>query len=222
MSSSETPALTATPWALDELAMPDLFPAFNAGALDEDAAPQSPVDVEAVLQAQYASERAQAERAAFARGRAEGERAVRAELEEPLTAAAATLRAIVADVRLHETRWLGNAEENVSALAVMIAQHLVQREITTDPTFVRDLVQQAIAQYPIDQIITVRVHPDDLRACHGVLSNDPVGLSHEVRWIPDPQIMRGGCLSEGRERIIDGRVDAALERAYRSLGGIQA
>jgi hypothetical protein len=27
---------------------------------------------------------------------------------------------------------------------------------------------------------------------------------------------------EGRERIIDGRVDTALERAYRSLGGVLA
>ena len=33
---------------------------------------------------------------------------------------------------------------------------------------------------------------------------------------------RGGCLVEGRERIIDGRVDTSLERAYRSIGQVQA
>jgi hypothetical protein len=44
----------------------------------------------------------------------------------------------------------------------------------------------------------------------------------EIRWISDVSILRGGCLMEGRERIIDGRVDTALERAYRGLGGVQA
>jgi flagellar biosynthesis/type III secretory pathway protein FliH len=33
----------------------------------------------------------------------------------------------------------------------------------------------------------------------------------------DPAISAGGCLIEGHERIVDGRVDAALERLYRRL-----
>ena len=39
----------------------------------------------------------------------------------------------------------------------------------------------------------------------------------EARWLPDASIAPGGCVVEGRERIIDGRIDTALERVYRRL-----
>jgi flagellar biosynthesis/type III secretory pathway protein FliH len=51
---------------------------------------------------------------------------------------------------------------------------------------------------------------------------DSAGRMQDVRWVADPHIVRGGCLVEGRERIIDGRVDTSLERAYRSIGQVQA
>jgi flagellar biosynthesis/type III secretory pathway protein FliH len=38
-----------------------------------------------------------------------------------------------------------------------------------------------------------------------------------VRWLADARIQPGGCVVEGRERIVDGRVDTALERLYRKL-----
>jgi flagellar biosynthesis/type III secretory pathway protein FliH len=40
--------------------------------------------------------------------------------------------------------------------------------------------------------------------------------------VADPAVGRGGCLVEGRERILDGRLDVALERAYRTLAGLAA
>ena len=39
----------------------------------------------------------------------------------------------------------------------------------------------------------------------------------EVRWIPDASIGRGGCVVEGPERIVDGRLESALERVYRRI-----
>jgi flagellar biosynthesis/type III secretory pathway protein FliH len=49
-----------------------------------------------------------------------------------------------------------------------------------------------------------------------------LGGARALRWIGDSNVERGGCLTEGRERIIDGRVDTALERAYRTIAQIQA
>ena len=51
---------------------------------------------------------------------------------------------------------------------------------------------------------------------------DGAGRVRDVRWVADAHIARGGCLVEGRERIIDGRVDTSLERAYRTMGQVQA
>ena len=123
---------------------------------------------------------------------------------------------------MHATRWTANTEENIAALAIAVTRHIVEREVTVDHTIVRDLVQRALSQFPIDQTITVRLHPDDAATCSSAAVADATGRVKDVRWVADPSIIRGGCLVEGRERIIDGRIDTSLERAYRSIGQVQA
>lgn len=212
----------ATPWSLDEFAA---FDVFATSPLDAPALPSpratTPAAMEAEVEARFAAEAARIEADAYARGRADGERAARATLDSMLANAMQALDDAVQSVQLHESRWVGNAEENVAALAVIVARHIVQREIDLEPTLVASLVRQALEQYPVDQEITVRLHPEDLAACRGAITHD-AGAARTVRWIADASVMRGGCLAEGRERIIDGRVDTALERAYRNLAGVQA
>jgi flagellar assembly protein FliH len=206
----------ATPWSLDEFAAFDVF--VSAPEMGAPAAPSLEM-IEAEFEMRFNTEAARVEAEAYARGRADGERAARAALDATLASAMQALDEAAQSVQLHESRWLANVEENLAALAVVVARHVVQREIATDPTFVLDLVQQALQQYPMDQEITIRLNPEDLAACRGVIAND--GTSRTLRWMGDPAIQRGGCLTEGRERIIDGRVDTALERAYRNIAGVQ-
>ena len=83
------------------------------------------------------------------------------------------------------------------------------------------LVKRAIAEFRIDKPVRVRVNPNDLsiiEANTGIRANPaPTNRAHDVHWIGDPRIASGGCVVEGRERIVDGRVDTALERAYRRI-----
>lgn len=209
--------MRATAWSLDEFAVADGFGEFTPAETRVPA--QTPGDLEADFQARLAVERSRSEAAAYSRGRADGERAARAGVDEEIASAMALLSEALNNVQLHESRWVSNAEENIAAIAVMVARHIVQREVNADPSFVRDVVQSAMAQYPLDQEITIRINPDDLNACRA--SIEEAGR-REIRWISDASILRGGCLMEGRERIIDGRVDTALERAYRTLGGVHA
>jgi len=215
-----------TPWSLDE------FPVFDTFAEEADVSepelvpePDPGISLEA-LEADFAvrlaAERARIEADAYARGRADGERAAHATLESTIAHTTSALNEAVLSVQMHEARWLSNAEENIAALAVLVSRHVLQREILADRTFVSDLVSKAIEEYPVDEEITVRLHPDDLAACRPVLEKAPGVGVRTLRWLSDPNIQRGGCLTEGRERIIDGRVDTALERAYRTLAGIQA
>lgn len=220
----------ATPWALDEFPVVDIFADAVSMSPTEPVSPAassiSLEHLEADFAVRLAAERARIEADAYARGRADGERAARATLEETIVHTTGALNEAVLSVQMHEARWLSNAEENIAALAVLVARHVVQREIVGDPSFVSDLVIKALTQYPVDEEITVRMHPDDLAVCRPVLDQvTGSGLGAGVRtlrWLPDPNIQRGGCLTEGRERIIDGRVDTSLERAYRMLAGIQA
>lgn len=214
-------SMQAVSWEMDEFAMPDIFSMPVPVAEPEPAereAEEAPVDVGA----QIAAACARVEVDAYARGRADGEREARALAESQLSTAVAALAEAVNIVRVHEARWTANAEENIAALAVAVARHIVGHEVNADPETVRTLVSRALVGMPLDSAIVVRLHPDDLVACAGLVVPDVAGRTPDIRWTADPHVLRGGCLIEGRERIIDGRIDTSLERAYRSIGNIQA
>jgi flagellar assembly protein FliH len=121
------------------------------------------------------------------------------------------------DVRSGEEKWVGTIEENIAALAVAIARQLLGRELRGDTAAIADPVRRALTEFPIDQPIRIRVSPGALAVLSTVGSAEPITQGREAAWIADAQLAPGGCLVEGRERIVDGRVDAALERVYRRL-----
>lgn len=156
----------------------------------------------------------EAQRMGFDEGYRAGEDAERMRLFQ----VARAMQDGLASVQDGVDRWIANAEENITALAVAIARHILSREVTVDREATMDVVKQAIAEFSLDHPVTVRMHPAD----HAVIMPLLLPAENEAgrqnaEWIADSRIAQGGCVVEGRERIIDGRVDAALERVYRRL-----
>jgi len=194
------------PWAPEDLARRP-SPVQPLPVLEEPV--PAPDPHEAMLAAAYAR--------GFEEGRLEGERGEQARLRSAVGAAQEALDAL----RDGEQRWTGTIEENVCALAVAIARQLVGREVEVDRRVVADLVRRAIGEFGVERALRVRVHPQDLALLNGHGADgdhaDRIAAGRELRWVPDVGVERGGCVVEGRERIIDGRVDTALERVYRRL-----
>jgi flagellar biosynthesis/type III secretory pathway protein FliH len=159
---------------------------------------------------------------AYARGLEEGRSAGALDERARLATAAAAAREAIALVHEGERRWVGNAEENVVAIATAIARHIIAREVASDDSLMRALVARALSEFPIAQAVTVRVNPADLGALTGAEAASLAGAREEIVWTGDARVGRGGCVVEGRDRIIDGRVDTALERLYRRLSGNNA
>jgi flagellar biosynthesis/type III secretory pathway protein FliH len=221
LSEQQRQRFEATPWALDELELPEIFMPVGRDGLASHA-DDVEEEVEEVEQPASPQERARIEAAAYAHGRADGEKMARNELTPQLESAMAALSAALDIVQRHQARWMANIEENIAVVAVVAARHIIAREVEIDATVVGDLVQRALVQFPVDHTITVRLNPDDVKTCHEQLQSSGVQRPTDIRWTSDPLIQRGGALVEGRERIIDGRVDTALERVYRLLGNLQA
>jgi flagellar biosynthesis/type III secretory pathway protein FliH len=114
-------------------------------------------------------------------------------------------------------------EENIAAISVIVARQIVGREVATTPEIVADLVRRALTEFPIEQAVRIRVHPVDLSLLTlAGAGTQPITGSREASWLADARVGRGGCLIEGRDRIVDGRIDAALERAYHRMAQIDA
>ena len=163
---------------------------------------------------------AEAYNQAFAAGEESGRQAERERLAGAVTAAEQALDA----VRGADSALRGRLEENICALSVGIARMLVMRELATDSGLVSSFVRQALIEFPIDQPVVIRINPSDLAAitASSLVGDGSPGITagREARWVADPELQQGDCVVEGRERIVDGRVDTALERVYLQLAQV--
>lgn len=172
-------------------------------------------DLEALREARHAEEL----ELTFQHGYREGQMATRADMNRHLRTAMAAAGAATRALGEKSAAWEAAVRDDLAALAVVIARQIVAREIATTPETVAELVDRAVALFPTEHALRVRLNPDDFHALTSGVGDDAGDLPHgrAVRWIPDAEIAPGGCLVEGPSGIVDGRVDAALERIYRTL-----
>jgi len=162
---------------------------------------------------------------AYARGLADGERRAVAQSQTRVRDALAIIDEITAEMRESLSLAPAILEENIAALAVLVARQIVAQEVKTSRDVVADLVRRALTEFPLEQSVRIRVNPMDLSLLTAASAGEettPIAGTREATWLADPRVSRGGCLIEGRDRIVDGRVDTALERAYRRLAQVDA
>lgn len=157
----------------------------------------------------------------FEAGREAGASAERARLESAHTA----VISLLVELREREARWTERLEENLCALAGAVGRQLFDAELQAAPAHTGALVRRALTEFPIDQPVGIRVNPTDLASITASVvaegGQGTVGRA-DAQWMPDPRVAPGGFVIEGRDRIVDGRVDTALERLYRRLTGTGA
>ena len=157
---------------------------------------------------------------AFRRGQAEGRQAGEKRAHDELAAAVRAAEAALAGLMEAEKTHLAELKENLAAVAVAVARQIVDRELEIEPETVANVVRAAVAVFPLDQGVKIRINPQDLAhisAAETMGEAIPVTGNREARWIPDEGIVHGGCVVEGPQRVVDGRVDRALERVYWAL-----
>ncbi len=138
-----------------------------------------------------------------------------------VTSALQALETAVSALQSGQSAWTDNAREHIVALATAVARHVIGRELRGDPYVIADLTRRALAHFPLNEPVRVRVNPEDLSILSAAISPDGgnihVAPGRDVQWVADARIEVGGCIVEGRRRVVDGRVDHALERIFQRL-----
>jgi len=104
-------------------------------------------------------------------------------------------------------------EQELVALAMAVAKHLVRRELKIDPSQVIAVVREAVSVLPVSaRDICVLLHPEDKKLIQESLSVDFDGEESDRRWriIEEPMLTRGGCKIETATSFIDASVEARL------------
>lgn len=158
--------------------------------------------------------RKQAYEAGFSQGHNDGMQQAEQHIREKTTC----LESIITTL----TSPLENLDEEVitelSELAMMVAGHIVRRELKTSPGEVVATVKEALSLLPVASgSVRLELHPEDATTVRDALS----GVETEQSWdiVEDPLMTRGGCRVATNTSRIDATVENRLNAAIASVMG---
>jgi flagellar biosynthesis/type III secretory pathway protein FliH len=156
------------------------------------------------------------EREAYARGHADGERAMAAELtarEDATAARLATAIQALADVR---AALMHRSERDLVRLAVSMAERVLRREIDIDRQALIAMARLAIDRLGSYTSATVHLNPDDYER---ITASQSVDLGKSVELLADPSVGSGGCVVRSPLGMIDMGIDAQVKELSLALLG---
>ncbi len=109
-------------------------------------------------------------------------------------------------------------ETQLVSLAVVIAKHVVRRELRADPTQVIAVVRETVGLLPLAQRnVRVHLHPLDAAVVRERLAEPQA----ERAWtlVEDPVMSRGGCRVSTDTAQIDARLETRLNNVLNHLLG---
>ncbi|HLA73115.1 MAG TPA: flagellar assembly protein FliH [Steroidobacteraceae bacterium] len=109
-------------------------------------------------------------------------------------------------------------EHELTRLALIIAKHLVRRELRLDPSQVIGIIRHTVGLLPLaTRDMKVHLHPADAAIVRERLAT-PAG---ESEWVlkEDPLLARGGCRITTATSSIDARLETRVAEAVNSLLG---
>jgi flagellar assembly protein FliH len=122
----------------------------------------------------------------------------------------------------HPLRLLNEDIENqLTQLAVTLAQQLVRRELKIEPGEIIGLIRDSVKLLPGNsRNISIKLHPDDAELVKSALSIDTSDEEHSWKLVEDPMITRGGCEIKSAPSTINATLENRLSALAASvLGG---
>ena len=161
---------------------------------------------------------AEAEQAAYERGRRDGERALSEQLLQQRTELVELHQGVVESLRNALPRVSQETEKALVELALEVAQKIVAG-MPIPPRMVEAVVREAVGQTEANAEILVQLHPDDLALLRKVQSPILQGLpeSGPLRFAPSSEVSRGGCIIHTRYGLLDARRETKIEQLRQAL-----
>jgi flagellar assembly protein FliH len=112
--------------------------------------------------------------------------------------------------RSHRAEAVRLAEQEAVELAFELAEALLGREISLNPSLSIEAVKRAVALVPKGEDLVVRLHPGDVITPEELQA---LVADTSVKVVHDPDIEIGGCVVEAGPCRIDAQIGPAMERA---------
>ncbi len=145
----------------------------------------------------------------FAEGRAAGREQGHSELREELLLQLATLRSLLDALQAPLSLVSEQVEKELVALAIAMAEKIVDDEVRARPERIVKLLPELLAQLPsAAREVKIWLHPEDARLIRSHLPD--AELQAGWRLLEQEAIARGGCRIESSQAAIDARLQSRI------------
>lgn len=155
--------------------------------------------------------RSEAHRAGLAAGQLAG--------REALEAAATRLESVAKELSAYKPSLHDEARQQCVELALSVVRKVLGPLAEADAQAVIRVVEKALQQLSDREVLTIRVHPDDLKS---LVEAKPRILEtfdgiQKLTVLDDPSVKRGGCLVQTPTTEIDARLETQLQEIMRAV-----
>ena len=161
---------------------------------------------------------AEREQAAYARGRREGEDALREQLISQRNEMGGLLNGVIASLQKVVPQLVQETESALIQLALESAQKIVAG-LPVDPKLVEAVVKEALQQVEDTADVVIQLHPEDLALLQkhksDTLKSSP--NSKPPQFSASADVTRGGCLLRTRFGVIDARRETKIDQLREAL-----
>lgn len=110
-------------------------------------------------------------------------------------------------------------EDSLISMSILVAQHILEREISVSTEVVVDQVKKALDSLDEETVFKIHIHPDNfmiLKEAKSTLTADS-SKTENVTLIANKTVDRGGCLLETSAGMVDARIRTQLEKLEQSI-----
>jgi flagellar assembly protein FliH len=152
------------------------------------------------------------ERAAYDRGRRDGENALREQLLAQRNEFLDLQHGVIQSMRDAVPQVVRDSETTVLHLAIETAQRLVAA-LPVSAEMVEASVREALGQVADTTEVTVLLNPEDLALLEKHQAGGPTAVADrpQLAFRSSPEVTRGGCLVQTRFGVVDGRRETKVE-----------
>ena len=161
---------------------------------------------------------AEREKAAYERGRHDGEIALREQLIAQRNEMAALLNGVIGSLQKTVPQLVHETESALIQLALESAQKIIAGMPVT-PKLVESVVREALKQVEDTADVVIQLHPEDFALLQKHKSDvlKPPPNSKPLQFSSSADVTRGGCLLRTRFGIIDARRETKLDQLREAL-----
>jgi len=194
----------------DELPLTDFEKSMNQlHSTEDDSALDSIIDQ---LETNYKSEREIIYQSGYQAGLDEGRQQHQREAGSQFSA----LETIMQTLKENQWRLQKEAELSVLNLAIKIAERVINSEIETDRSKLKNVIQEALKYVQRDELVKIRLNPRDYAYISGesaMLDQLPADINVEQ----DSSLSQGGCVLQTTLETVDASVEHKLKELTTQL-----